>query len=141
MRHSFFDWGFYILLFAFLPVCLCVVYLVLGTLALAILSLHAILSQNGITRCCHRQVKSNCAQQWRRRALPFSLVIWCQTCARSCPPWMDHTLFMSPYFSKHLCLISRSLCAWLFFMSRHNSKQVTMLNHLVDCLSPHWLIS
>ncbi len=122
MGHSFFDWGFYVLMFAFLPVCLCVVYMVLGLLALAILSLHATLSQNGITRRGLRQVTSNFAWQLRRRALPFSLVVRCQTRARSCPPWMDGILFMSPHISRHLRWMSRRLRAQSLFMSRRNSK-------------------
>jgi hypothetical protein len=121
--HSFFDWGFYVLLIAFLPVCLCAVYLVLSLLALTILSLHAISSQNSITHCCHCQVNSKRAQQWRRRALPFSLVVRCLTHARLCPPRMDGTLFMSLHISKHLHWMSRCLCTWLFFMSQRNSKQ------------------
>jgi hypothetical protein len=54
---------------------------------------------------------------------PFSLVVRCQTRARSCPPRMDGTLFMSPHISKHLHWMSRHLRTWSFFMSRHNSKQ------------------
>jgi hypothetical protein len=121
--HSFFDWVFYVLLIVFLPVCLCVICLVLGLLALATLSLQATLSRNGITPHHHHQVNSKRAKQWRRRTLSFSLVIRCQTLTRSCHPRMDGTLFMSLHISKHLLWTSRRLRAQLFFMSRHNSKQ------------------
>jgi hypothetical protein len=55
--------------------------------------------------------------------LPFSLVVRCRTHARSWPPWMNGTLFMSLHISRHLHRMSRHLHAWSFFVSRHNSKQ------------------
>ncbi len=95
-----------------------------GLLALAILSLHATLCNNiGIPRRIHRRVNSRRALQWRRRALPFSLVVRCRTRARSRPPWLDGTLFMSPHISKHLRWMSSRLQARTFFMSRRNSKR------------------
>ena len=87
--HSSFDWGYYVLLFNFLPVSLCIVYLVSGLLVLFILSLHAILSQNGTTCHRHHWATHKRARQWRCRALPFSLIVRCWTCTRSCPPWLE----------------------------------------------------
>ncbi len=124
MGHSFFDWGFYVLLFALLPVSFCVVYLMSGLLASTILSLHAILhNNNGITRRRHCRVNSKRARQWRRHALPFALVVRCRTRAHSRPPWLDGTLFMSPHISKHLRCMGRRLQDRSFFMSRRNSKR------------------
>ncbi len=95
-----------------------------GLLALTILSLHASLCNNkGIPCCIHCRVNSKRAQQWRRRALPFSLVARCQTRARSHPPQLDGTLFMSPHLSKDLRWMSRRLRARSFFISRRNSKR------------------
>ncbi len=73
--------------------------------------------------CRHCRVNSKRARQWRCRALPFSLVVRCQTSAPSCPHWMDGTLFMSPHISRQLHWMSRCLHVWLFFISRRNSKQ------------------
>ncbi len=106
----------------------------LGLLALAILSLHTTLSQNGITHCPHCRVNSKRARQWRHHALPFSLVVQCQTCTRSCPPWMDGTLFMSPHISRHLHWMSRRLHTQSFFMPRRNSKQSNGVELLSELL-------
>ena len=54
---------------------------------------------------------------------PFSLVVWCWTRARSQPPHLDGTLFLSLHVTKHLRWMGRQLQAWLFFRSQHNSRQ------------------
>ena len=95
-----------------------------GLLAYTILSLHAILhSNNGITRRKHGRVNSKRARQWRRRALPFALVVRCRTRARSRPPRLDGTQFMSPHISKHVRWMGRRVRARAFFWSRRYSKR------------------
>ncbi len=93
-------------------------------LAYTIISLHTILhNNNGITCRKHCRVNSKHARQWRRRALPFALVVWCQTRARSHSHQLDGTLFMSPHISKHLRWMGRCVRARAFFWSQRNSKQ------------------
>jgi hypothetical protein len=93
-------------------------------LAYTILSLHAILhNNNGIMRRKHRRVNSKRSRQWRRRALPFALVVRCQKKASSHPPWLDGTLFMFPHISKHLQWMGRRVRAQAFFRSRRYSKR------------------
>ena len=55
--------------------------------------------------------------------MPFALVVRCRTRARSRPPRLDGTQFMSPHISKHVRWMGRRVRARAFFRSRRNSKR------------------
>ncbi len=133
-RHSFFDWGFFILLFAFLP------YLVLGLLALVIF-LHTNLSANGITCCSTTNPIINMLNNGDAAPCPF--------------PWLSSVksvlaLVLLDWMVHYSCRsISQSICVgwadvWKLGCSLCPSViqgGVVVLNHLVDYISPQWMIS
>ncbi len=79
--------------------------------------------QKGITRCPYRQANHKRAHWWRRRALPFALIVWCRHRTRCHPAWLDGSQFLSPSISKHLRCMKGRLRARAFFNSRRNSSQ------------------
>jgi hypothetical protein len=55
--------------------------------------------------------------------LPFALVVRCRNCARSRPPRLDGSLFLSPHITQHLRWMKGRIRARSFFISQRNSQQ------------------
>jgi hypothetical protein len=107
---------------AWFPVSLCFVYLLANPLVCLVSYIYSQLSRIGITRRRYRRANQKRARHWWRRALPFALIVWCRTCARSCPPRLDGSMFLSPHITKHLRWMKGRLRARSFFISRRNSQ-------------------
>ena len=117
------------------PVSLCFVYCFSCLLACFILHINSQFSRKGITRRPYRRANNKRAHRWRRRALPFALVVRCRKRARCRPARLDGSQFLSPSISKHLRWMKGHLHAWAFFNSRSNSM---VLNRLVEFHTPSW---
>jgi len=92
-------------------------------LAWFILHINSQLSRNGITCCPYHRANHKRAHRWRRRALPFALVVRCRKRARCRPSRLDGSQFLSPTISKHLRWMKGRLRARAFFNSRRNSSR------------------
>ncbi len=105
------------------PVSLCFVYWFSSLLACFILHINSKFSRKGITRRPYGRGNHKRAHRWRRRALPFALVVRCRKRARCRPTWLDGSQFLSPSISKHLRWMKGQLRARAFFNSRRNPGQ------------------